>query len=676
MRGKTGAALCALLAGLAGQAAIAAPAATDGASAAPAVPAAPAAGDLASRFGAREHVGQVSLAPDGAHIAYISATQGRGSAVRLIDVAKQREEMVDLGNGERLTPSMCGWASSARLVCKFRGVADYYDKQVGYSRLFAFDADGGHPLYLGRKSRLGATRLNQFDGDVIDWRAGDGWVLMQRDFIPERGDGFNASSVSRDGLGVELVDSSTGKAQLIERPVSDAEDWLADGQGHIRVRETMPRREDGELKGDTVYSYRPTGQDAWKPFSTSRQDGPSVLEPLAVDGTRDVAFATRRLDGRLALYSVALDGSMKADLVWSNPEVDVGGIARIGRHGRVIGATYVTDRRQTDYFDPEYKTLAAKLAKALPKSPLIGLVGATADESRLLVYAGSDVDPGMYYLYTKAKRTLDPLIAARPELEGVPLGQMTSVKFPAADGTMVPGYLTLPPGGATKGLPAIVMPHGGPAYRDEWGFDWLVQFFAASGYAVLQPQFRGSTGYGDAWFANNGFRSWELAIGDVSDAGRWLVKQGIADPARLGILGWSYGGYAALQSNVVDPDLFKAVVAIAPVTDLGRTKQESEGFSNHAMVERQIGSGENIGKGSPARHADRFKAPVLLFHGDRDLNVGVGQSKLMDKRLRGAGKASTLVVYEGLDHQLDDDRARAEMLRKSDGFLRAAFAGK
>ena len=131
-----------------------------------------------------------------------------------------------------------------------------------------------------------------------------------------------------------------------------------------------------------------------------------------------------------------------------------------------------------------------------------------------------------------------------------------------------------------------------------------------------------------------------------------------------------------MQSNVLDPDLFKAVVAIAPVTDLGRTKQESEGFSNHAIVERQIGAGENIGKGSPARHADRFKAPVLLFHGDRDLNVGVGQSKLMDKRLRGAGKASTLVVYEGLDHQLDDDRARAEMLRKSEGFLRAAFAGK
>jgi dipeptidyl aminopeptidase/acylaminoacyl peptidase len=671
------AALAALLAGVTGHAALAAPTDKGAATAAAAPAVTEAARDLAARFGAREHVGQISLAPDGAHIAYISATSGRGSAVRLIDVARGREDVIDLGDGERMTPSLCGWASSARLICKFRGISDYYDKQVGYSRLFAFDANGGKPLYLGRKSRGSALRLNQFDGDVIDWRAGDGWVLMQRDFIPERGElGSNIAPSTRDGLAVELVDSNTGKAQLIERPVADAVDWLADGQGNIRIRQTMPERDDGELKGETVYSYRPTGQPQWKPFSLARQDGPSVFEPLAVDGTRDVTFATRRLDGRLALYSVALDGSMKADLVWSNPEVDVGGIARIGRHGRVIGATYVTDRRQTDYFDPEYKTLAAKLAKALPKSPLIGLVGATADESRLLVFAGSDVDPGSYYLYTKAKRTLDPLMSARPELEGVPLGQMTAVKFPAADGTMIPAYLTLPPGGASKGLPAIVMPHGGPAYRDEWGFDWLVQFFAASGYAVLQPQFRGSTGYGDAWFANNGFRSWELAIGDVSDAGRWLVKQGIADAGKLGIVGWSYGGYAALQSNVVDPDLFRAVVAIAPVTDLGRTKQEAQGFTNHAMVQRQIGSGENVTKGSPARHAERFKAPVLLFHGDRDLNVGVGQSRLMDKRLHAAGKASTLVVYEGLDHQLDDDRARAAMLRQSDAFLRAAFAGK
>ncbi|KAK0341155.1 hypothetical protein LTR94_027575, partial [Friedmanniomyces endolithicus] len=150
--------------------------------------------------------------------------------------------------------------------------------------------------------------------------------------------------------------------------------------------------------------------------------------------------------------------------------------------------------------------------------------------------------------------------------------------------------------------------------------------------------------------------------------------EGIADPKKLGIVGWSYGGYAALQANVIDPDLFRAVVAIAPVTDLAATKREAVGFTNRVLVAEQIGSGEAVAKGSPARHADRFKAPVLMFHGDTDLNVGVAQSKLMDKRLRDAGKQSTLVVFPGLDHQIDDAAARTEMLAKSDAFLKAAFA--
>ncbi|KTT70510.1 hypothetical protein NS334_12325 [Sphingomonas endophytica] len=629
--------------------------------------------DLAKKFGAREAVSEISLSPDGGRIVYVTPQGTRGSSAVVFDLTSDKSSAIGLSDGARLSPVSCGWASSARLICKFYGIGDVGAVRVSYTRLLGFDADGTHALYLGRKSS-DSDRINQFDGNVIDWRSGDGKVLMARNFVPSNGAiGSNIRGDYRQGLGVELVDATTGRGQMVERPDTDVDEYYADGQGSIRMKSEMPTHADGQLKGDVIYSYRPTGQAAWKLFSKSLRDDKDSLDPLGVDGTRDVAFAAKRLNGRLALYSVALDGSMKTELVSSNPEVDVASIVRIGRHGRIIGATYVTDRRQIDYFDPEYKKLAASLARALPKTPLIRLLDASADESKLLVYAGSDVDAGTYYLYTKATRKLDGLIDARPELTGVSLGQMSAVRFPAADGTMVPAYLTLPPGGATKGLPAIVMPHGGPNYRDEWGFDWLVQFFAARGYAVLQPQFRGSSGYGDAWFANNGFHSWELAIGDVSDAGRWLVKQGIADPGKLGIVGWSYGGYAALQSNVVDPDLFKAVVAIAPVTDLGRTKDEAEGFSNHDLVERQIGSGENITKGSPARHADRFKAPVLLFHGDTDINVGVGQSRLMDRRLRAAGKKSTLVVFPKLDHQLNDSTVRAELLSKSDAFLRAAF---
>ena len=171
----------------------------------------------------------------------------------------------------------------------------------------------------------------------------------------------------------------------------------------------------------------------------------------------------------------------------------------------------------------------------------------------------------------------------------------------------------------------------------------------------------------------NGFRSWRTAVGDVNDAGRWLVAQGIADPARLAIVGWSYGGYAALQSGVLDPNLFKAVVAVAPVTDLASARDAYLGTSASRIVRDFFGTGPHIGEGSPAQNAERINAPVLMFHGERDLNVAIRQARLMDSRLRSAGRSSELVVYPQLDHQLNDSIARADMLRRSDAFLRRSL---
>jgi dipeptidyl aminopeptidase/acylaminoacyl peptidase len=255
-------------------------------------------------------------------------------------------------------------------------------------------------------------------------------------------------------------------------------------------------------------------------------------------------------------------------------------------------------------------------------------------------------------VFQKATKRLTEIAPARPELATMKLAPMKPVSFPAADGTMIPGYLTLPVGHSGKNLPAIVMPHGGPSARDDWGFDWLVQFFAARGYAVLQPNFRGSAGYGSEWFRNNGFQSWRTAVGDVNDAGRWLVKQGIADASRLGIDGWSYGGYAALQSQVLDPDLYRAVVAIAPVTDLVSLKDQYLDNRYYPQVAAMIGSGPHLREGSPAQNAAAIKSPVLLFHGDLDLNVGIEASRLMQARLRGAGKQVQLVEYDGAPHGL------------------------
>jgi dipeptidyl aminopeptidase/acylaminoacyl peptidase len=259
----------------------------------------------------------------------------------------------------------------------------------------------------------------------------------------------------------------------------------------------------------------------------------------------------------------------------------------------------------------------------------------------------------------------------RPQLETVAGANVRAVSYPAADGVMIPAYLTLPPGSAGRNLPTIVLPHGGPASRDVWGFDWLAQYLAHQGYAVLQPNFRGSGGYGDRWLQQNGYRSWRISIGDITAGTRWLAAQGIADPNRIAIVGWSYGGYAALQSAVTEPGLYKAVVAIAPVTDLQQLKDDARNYTNAQNRAEQIGDGPHVAEGSPLRHVSAIAAPVLLFHGDRDINVNIVHSRRMADALRDAGKPAELVTFDGLEHDLADSAARTQMLRRIGAFLAA-----
>jgi dipeptidyl aminopeptidase/acylaminoacyl peptidase len=508
-------------------------------------------------------------------------------------------------------------------------------------------------------------------GSVVDWLPDEnGAVLMSHVYLAGDHTGSRVGS-TRSGLGVDWVDTRTLAVKQIEPPFDIAQLFISDGRGNVRI---AGFKENGLHRFDTGvmrYMYHPPSSHEWQKLSDYDSTNREGFAPEAVDAKLNVAYGYKKKDGRLALYTVSLDGSLQEKLVYANPDVDVGRLIRVGRARHVVGVSYTTDTAHSEILVPETAQLLASLSKALPHEPLLHFADASADESKMLILAGSDTDPGVYYLFDRKARQLRPLLSVREQLLGTKLANVRPISYAASDGTIIPGYLTLPPGAeSAKGLPAIVMPHGGPSNRDVWGFDWLVQFYAARGFAVLQPNFRGSAGYGDAWQEKNGFRSWPIAIGDVLAAGHWLVSQGIADPAKIAIVGWSYGGYAALQSAVVEPGFFKAVVGIAPVTDLSALKEEARGWSNWGLVGDMVGSGAEMHAGSPAEHAAAIKVPVLLFHGGRDRNVSSAQSKRMATRLSEAGAKSELVTWDDLDHQLDDSTARTQMLRKSDSFLR------
>jgi dipeptidyl aminopeptidase/acylaminoacyl peptidase len=456
-------------------------------------------------------------------------------------------------------------------------------------------------------------------------------------------------------------------------PANDkATDYFTDSHGVVRVMLVDPQTE-GYPTGQLNIMYRTAGSRIWRMLGIYKIADRSGFEPLAVDSELNVVYGLKKKDGRRALYTIKLDESLHEELVYARDDVDIGDVVRIGRRSRIVGVHYATEAGQAHFFDPQIEQLMATLHRAVPDH-MLNIVDESLDESKLLVLAASDNDPGIYYLFDRSAKQLQTLLPVRAALEGVSLAKVTPVTYPAADGVSIPAYLTLPPTQETaRGLPAIVLPHGGPSSRDQWGFDWLAQFFANRGFAVLQPNYRGSSGYGDAWSEKGGFQSWSSAIGDVLAAGRWLVASGKADPRKLAIVGWSYGGYAALQSSVVDPDLFKAVIAIAPVTDLAALREEHRTFSDFVLVSNFIGSGNSVLEGSPVQQAKVIKAPVLLFHGAMDTNVSIEQSRAMDSRLNFYSKPHQLVTWDNLDHYLEDGAARAQMLRTSEEFLRKAL---
>ena len=630
--------------------------------------------DIAATFAARPSAYRAALSPDGDRIVYVTSYRTGGRAVVVAEIATGKTNIVIASTDLSVVPSRCDFKSQTRLICSVWGIKGTGKLMQDFTRTLAVDVDGKNLKILGQKNDPQAYSVAYDGGGVLDWLPDDpSHVLMQVDVAGSDGSDTNIRAAA-EGRAAALIDINTGVRRIVERSSPTVSSFDSDGQGNIRLRGSVDHDPSGYVRNRIAYAVRAKGSSTWRPLTADVISDHAQAYYDGFDETADNVFQLRQLDGRRALYKVAADGSGRSELVYAHPQVDVTGVQRIGKYNRAVGATYTLERDEVEFFDPKLVSLTRSLRKALPGQPDITIVDESWDGTKKLIYADGDSAPGRFYLFDGTTKKLGELVAAYPALDGVALGQVKPVRYAARDGTMIPAYLTLPPGKAdARGLPAIVMPHGGPSARDSLGFDWLAQFFAAKGYAVLQPNFRGSTGYGQDFFAKNGFQSWQLAVGDINDGARWLAAQGIADAKKLAIVGWSYGGYAALQANVMDPGLYRATIAVAPVTDLPLLRQERLDYGDYKLVDAMIGNGPHVVAGSPAKNAAKIMTPVLIFHADHDLNVDIEQSRVMAGALHSAGKHVELVEYKGLDHQIDDSVARRDMLTRSAAFLTGAM---
>lgn len=622
--------------------------------------------EAAKRFGVRESAWGADLSPSGRKVVFLSAGPGSSTIAKVLDLDTKKVTPIFGSSGKPESLEWCEFATDTQLICEYSAIDDIGGTPAGFSKLLTLRSDGTKQQSLGSKRAGYDMYTRQYDGAILDWMPDDeGSVLMSRTYVPKIEERATNIKDDRLGLGVDRVELATLRSKTVEDPRRTAALYVSDGRGNVRVMAHSEVDGTDQWTGLFNFRYRASGDRDWKNLGQYNQRTETGIWPVAVEHSTNSVYLLEDLNGRDALYRMALDGSGTKTLVAKHDQVDIDGVIRIDRGLPVIGYTYTDDRGRATYFDPEFKQLSSSLSKALPTTPLIDFVAASRDAKTLLVHASADTHPGTFYVLDRATKKMEPLLLSREHLDGQQLAPVRSISYPAADGKMIPAYLTMTSDGPDKGRPAVVLPHGGPSARDSFGFDWLAQFLASRGYAVIQPNYRGSAGYGDEFLGENAFRDWKTAMSDISASAQYLVNQGIADPNKLAIVGWSYGGYAALQSAALEPDRYKAVVAIAPVTDLSMLRRDSEDYVTSKVTRDFIGSdGQNLKQGSPLQNAARIKSPVLLVHGDLDLNVRNTHSTKMVDALQKAGTPVEFVRYKDLAHQLDDSNARAEMLVK------------
>ena len=605
----------------------------------------------AKLFGARPTAFSPDLSPDGDKIVYLAAGPGASTVARVANLTTQKDGALVRSSGKPEQLYWCAFIDERWVVCQFGGEVKELGMIFPVARSVAIDTATGTVRPLGAVDHsIDASGFEQVDGSILDWLPEEqGTVLMQRRYPAQTG--------YPERIGVDHIQVDPFRVSSVERPVGRDVDYMTDGHGSVRFRSEAKSDLNQEFTGEFNYEYRVAGDSKWLPFPEVGSD----FTPLVVERQSNSLYFLKPLNGRAALYRAALDENHKESLIASNSNVDIDGIIRLGPGQPVVGYHYTDDRTHSVYTDEAMKSLDSALTKALPEMPLINFVGRSKTGDKLLLHAGSDVDPGVYFLLDQKTKRMEPVLNSSDSIDASRLAPMRAVSVPTSDGKSIPAYVTmrtdLPPGPH----PAVILPHGGPAARDTWGFGWLEQFLAAQGYVVIQPNFRGSSGYGKDFLGENAFHNWRQVMSDIRDSTDWLVKQGMADPNRLAILGWSYGGYAALESAALD-QRYKAVVAIAPVTDLKRLRREAEGFRQERIETQEIGKGDQLVDGSPINRADDIHAPVLLVHGTLDGNVAYDHSTHMLAALKKAGKTADLLTFDGLDHQLEDSDARTEML--------------
>jgi len=463
----------------------------------------------------------------------------------------------------------------------------------------------------------------------------------------------------------------TGELKMVGENPGDISEWLPDNAGQLRAAVATDGVHDTLL-------YRKTETGPFKPIVTN--DFKDTLAPLFFTFDNQNIFVSSNLGrDKQAIYRYDIEKGKLLDLIYEHPEVDVRVLLRSKARQVITGVSFFTNKRQYYFFDKARRQMQEILQEQLPGYEVVaGDMGRnlqSKDETRVIVRTYSDKSLGAYYLYDQMNHKLKKLADVSPWLKEVELANVQPIQYRSRDGLAIHGYLTLPKGIEPKNLPVVVNPHGGPWARNHWSFDPEVQFLVNRGVAVLQMNFRGSTGYGKAfWMA--GFKQWGRQMqDDITDGVEWLIQQGIADPKRVGIYGGSYGGYATLAGVTFTPNLYACGVDYVGPSNLFTLLASLPPYWSlelqqfYEMVGDPVKDKELLAEVSPLFHAERIRAPLFVAQGAHDPRVKKAESDQIVAALKKRGIEVLYLVKDNEGHGFLNEENRFQFYRAMEEFF-------
>ncbi|WP_167083955.1 S9 family peptidase [Massilia frigida] len=567
----------------------------------------------------------MTLSPDGKHIAAI-ARKGEASKLVLIDTATMASRFLESEGPAMENPSDVDWVDDTRLAV---------DSDHGVDLI---DLSGTYPTFLG----------SRYIGKVNPDSAGNVRILAN---------GYRTPAY------IARITLRTGESEVVNfhmpgKPVW----WILDDNGDARVVSTIST---AIWSDDTsiTHWYRAAQDKPWEKLATFGYSDEHWWPQSLSRDQKSLVVRSRHDRDTFAYFRYSLETRSVGELLAGHPTQDIY-VPDTETDGQFRQIASAGMKPVVEWFDPAWAAMQKSVDTALPDR--MNLISGSLT-NKLLIYSYSDVDPGQWLLLDVPSASLRKVASAKPEIDAGAMRPMQVVRYTARDGLSIPAYLTLPSAtGAAK--PAVILIHGGPAARDGWSFNPEVQLLAARGYVVLQPQFRGSSGFGKA-FMTAGYGQWGLAMqDDISDGVRWLVEQGHADPQRICIYGASYGGYAAMWGLAKTPELYRCGASFAGVSDIAyMLKDDSDtnaGATGRLATNILVGGAgrtkQAFDQVSPLKNAARITAPVLLAHGEWDRRVPIEHGRKMHKALKEANKEVEWMILEKEGHGIyhEDNREK------------------